>query len=152
MIKKILVPLDGSKLAECVLPYVEEMGQKLGAQVVLVSITDRLKGFWPREDPSRPGEIKMIPETVCSVDEQAGKYLDGVAANLTGKVVNVTKEIICGKTAEELTIYANTQHCDLAIMSNHGRNGSSKLTHGKVLQYVLKNARIPILVVKAPGC
>ena len=47
MINKIMVPLDGSKLAECALPYAEELGAKLGAEVVLVNVTNRVlgKGF-----------------------------------------------------------------------------------------------------------
>ncbi len=147
-----MVPLDGSKLAECVLPYAEEMGQKLGAEVVLVSITDRLRSSWPMEDAGEPSGIKMVPETICSIEDQAGQYLDGIKQKMEQKGIKVSREVICGKSAEEITIYANTQHIDLAIMANHGRNGPSKLTHGRVLQEVLKKAKIPVMVVRAPGC
>ena len=55
MIKKIVVPLDGSKLAECALPYVEEMATKMAVdEVVLISVTERVKGFRPIEDASQP--------------------------------------------------------------------------------------------------
>jgi len=62
MIKKILAPLDGSKLAECVLPYVEEIATKLNAEVVLVTVTNRIQGYWPFEDVSKPSEIDLEPE------------------------------------------------------------------------------------------
>ena len=152
MISRILVPLDGSQLAECVLPYAEEMGQKLGAEVVLVSITDRVKGFLPLEDLSERYGIKMIPETVCTADDQAGQYLDAVKQKLQKQGVKVSREVICGKTAEEITVFADTQHIDIVIMASHGRNGPSKLTHGKVVQEVLKKVRVPVIVVKGPGC
>ena len=59
MIKKILVPLDGSKLAECVLPLVEELALKLSAEVAFVSVTNRIQGYWPFEDASRPDEVRL---------------------------------------------------------------------------------------------
>jgi nucleotide-binding universal stress UspA family protein len=151
-INRILVPLDGSSLAECVLSYAEEMGQKLGAEVVLVSITDRVRGYWPMEDAGETSGTKMVPESVCSIEDQAGQYLDGIKRKLEQKGIKVSREVICGKAAEEITIYANTQHIDLALMANHGRNGPSKLTHGKVVQEVLKKANVPVMVIRAPGC
>ncbi len=152
MINRILVPLDGSQLAECVLPYAEEMGQKLGAEVVLVSITDRVKAFLPLEDLKERYGIKMIPETVCTPDYEAGQYLDAVKQNLEKKGIKVSKEIICGKTAEEIVVFADTQNIDIVIMSSHGKNGPGKLTHGKVLQDVLKKSRIPVMVIKGKDC
>lgn len=152
MINRILVPLDGSRIAECVLPYAEEMGQKLGAEVVLVSITDRVKAFMPLEDLSARYGVKMIPETVCSIEDQAGQYLDAVKQKLEKKGVRVSREIICGKTAEEITVFADTQRIDLVIMSSHGRSGPSKLTHGKVAQEVLKKVKAPVMIIKGTGC
>ena len=148
MIKKILVPLDGSKLAECVLPYVEEFATKLDAEVVLVSVTNRVQGYWPFEDPSQPNEFRLVPEGTCSREELAAKYLNTAAKGLEEKGIKVTKEVICGKTTQEIIFYANDNHCDLIVISTHGRGGLSKLTHGSVTAKTLKLARVPVTVIR----
>jgi len=102
MIKKILVPLDGSKLAECVLPFVLDIAPGLGAEVILVTVTNRTQGFWPFEDASQPKEIRLEPQAVCSMEEQAGQYLNTAAKGLEDKGVKVSKEVICGKTAQKI--------------------------------------------------
>ncbi len=152
MINRILVPLDGSKLAECVLSYAEEMGQKLGAEIVLVSVTHRAQGFWPMEDSTSPTGARMVPEAVCTIEEQAGNYLNGIASRLNGKGIKTSTEVICGKVPDEIAIYANSRNIDLAVMSDHGHNGLSKLTHGRVLQDVLKKSQIPVMVVRSKEC
>ena len=149
MIKKILVPLDGSKLAECVLPFVLETATKLDAEVVLVSVTNRTQGYWPFEDPSQPNEIRLLAQGTCSMEEHATKYLNITAKGLEEKGIKVTKEVICGKTAQELIFYANDNHCDLIVISKYGRSGLSKLTHGSIATKILKLASIPVTIIRA---
>ena len=61
MYKKVLVPLDGSKLAECALPHAEEIASKCGAEVMLVSVTERIQGYRPIKDYSSSlGEQLLI--------------------------------------------------------------------------------------------
>lgn len=148
MIKKILVPMDGSKLAECVLPYVKEFATKLGAEVFLISVTNRVQGYWPFEDPSQRNEVRMAPVSTCSNEEHAMDYLNAAAKGLEESGVKVTKEVLCGKTAQEIIYYAVDKHSDLIIISTHGRSGLSKLTHGSITEKVLKLARIPVMVVR----
>ena len=148
MIKKVLVPLDGSKLAECVLPFVLEIATKLNAEVALISVTNRTQGYWPFEDPSQPNEIRLIPQGTCSTEEYATRYLNIAAKGLEEKGVKVTKEVICGKTAQEIIFYANDNHCDLIVISTHGRSGLSKLTHGSITAKILKSATIPVTIIR----
>ncbi len=152
MISRILVPLDGSKLAECVLPYAEEMGQRLGAEIVLVSVTHRVQGFWPMEDSASPTGTRMVPEAVCTIEEQAGNYLNGIAARLKGKGIKTSTEVVCGKVVDEISFYANSKNIDMAVMSDHGHNRMSRFTHGRVLQEVLKKSQIPVMVVRSKEC
>jgi nucleotide-binding universal stress UspA family protein len=151
MIKKILVPLDGSKLAENVMSYVEELALKLNAEAVFISVTNRAQGYWPFEDPSQPNEVRMVPQGICTMEEQAAQYLDQTAKGLEGKGLKITKEVICGKTAKEIVFYANDNHCDLIIISSHGRGGLTKFTHGNIATKILKLASVPVMVVKAAG-
>ncbi len=163
MIKKILVPLDGSRLAECALPYAGEVAAKLGAGVVLVSVTHRIQGFRPEEDPGdvlfRPagdvGErtgVHLVPEGVCSMEEQAATYLGKAAKTLEDEGVKVRKEVLCGNPAKEIIAFANSEDCDLVVMSTHGRSGPGKWVRGSVADRVFKGVRAPVMMVRGPGC
>ena len=129
MINKILVPLDGSKLAEGVLPYVEELALKLNAKVAFISITNRVQGYWPFEDASQPDKVTLVPQGTCTMEEMAANYLNETVKGLEGKGIKITKEVICGKTAQEIVFYANDNHCDLIILSSHGRSGLAGLSN-----------------------
>ena len=148
MIKKILVPLDGSKLAESVLPYVEELAAKLDAEVDLISVTNRVQGYWPFEDAGSPNQIRLTPQGTCTMEEHAANYLNTTAKNLEEKGIKVTKEVICGKTAQEIIFYANDNHCDLIVISTHGRSGINKITHGSVAEKVLEQSHTPVMVIR----
>ena len=154
MIKKILVPLDGSKIAECTLPYVEEIAARMAVdEVALVSVTERVEGFRPIDDPSLPlGEL-LVPEAVGKMDTQAKKYLSRIAKDLEAKgVKKVTTEVLMGKPAEEIIIYARTKGCDLIIISSHGKGGPSRWMHGGVADKIFRSVCPPIMMVRAPGC
>jgi len=77
MYKKIMVPLDGSKLAECVLPHVETIAKGCAAgEVILVSVTERVLGFRPVDDPEQLLGEALMPEAAGKMEQQAQKYLD----------------------------------------------------------------------------
>jgi nucleotide-binding universal stress UspA family protein len=154
MIKKILVPLDGSKLAECSLVYAKELATKLGVdEVDLVTVTHRTQGFRTQDDPRQPNGQALIPFAVCGTEEQASKYLSTAAKELEGEGVRVAKEVLCGNPAEEIIIFAEIQHCDLIIMASHGwKSSPTRWIHGSVAQKVLKGAQIPIMMIQAKSC
>ena len=170
MINKILVPLDGSKLAECALPYAEEMAEKLGSEVALITVTSRTQGFFADEDGGggfgersqvrgdpysnyeKGTNQRFIPEAVCTMEEKAGQYLDKLAKGMESKGIKVLKEVVCGKAAEEIIVYADTRRVNLIVMSSHGRKGPSQLFRGSVAQKVMKGSTIPVMLIRAPGC
>jgi nucleotide-binding universal stress UspA family protein len=153
MIKKILVPLDGSKLAECSLSYAKELATGLGVdEVDLVTVTHRTQGFRPEEDLSQPTGERLVPEGVCSIEESASKYLCRAAQEMEAAGVKVEKEVLCGNPAEEIIIFANIRKCDLIIMASHGWQGPSRLIHGSVAQKVYKGARSPVMMIRAQSC
>jgi len=153
MYKKILVPLDGSKLAESVLPHVESLARcSPGAEVMLVSVTERVSGFSAVDDSSKPSGERLIPEAVGKEERQARKYLDRIAKPLSGKGIKVLTEVLLGKPADEIILFAVNENCDLIIMASHGRSGPSRWTHGSVAEKVFRSNCAPILMVKAPGC
>jgi nucleotide-binding universal stress UspA family protein len=152
MYKKILVPLDGSKLAECVLPHVEALATCLaGAEVILASVTERVTGYRVIEDYTEPFGERLAPEAVGKEEEPAQKYLGKIAKTLEAKGVKARTEVLLGKPAEEIMLYADNKGCDLIIMASHGRSGLSRWAHGSVVDRVFKATAIPILMIKAKG-
>jgi nucleotide-binding universal stress UspA family protein len=153
MYQKIMVPLDGSKLAECVLPHVEEIATSCKTkQVILVSVTERIAGYRVIEDYAQPSEERLAPEAVGKKGKQAQRYLGRIAKTLEAKGIKVLTAVLLGNPAEEIAIYANTKGCNLIIMASHGRSGPSRWAHGSVADKVFRASRVPILMVRAPGC
>ena len=151
MYKKILVPLDGSKLAECVLPHVESIAQLRGVQnVVFLRVVEPLPvlsepygAFLSAED------IKHI----ASKDrDDAANYLKKLVKQTTYDGVDVETKVITGKAAESIAEYATKNGVDLIIIATHGRSGVSHWVWGSVADRVLRSACVPVLMVRAPGC
>jgi len=167
MYKKILVPLDGSKLAECALPHLEVLAKGCDTEeVVLVSVTERVQGYRVLEgtgspipspsggwiEPSQPQSQRLVPEAFGKKEKQAQRYLDRIAKKLTAKGLNVSTEVLLWKPAEAIVGYANQFGCDLIVMASHGRSGPSRWAYGSVADKVLRSSCIPVLVIRAPGC
>ena len=172
MYEKILVPLDGSKLAESVLPYVEQIAQRCDTQnVILVSVTERIRGMQAvagrghYEKPMAGTPISSMDETweaarestrdvpvgVGKMQRQADRYLNRIAKRLQSKGIKVSTEVLLGDPAEEIVIYAKIKPIDLIAMSSHGRSGISRWTHGSVADRVFRSVDVPVLMVRAPG-
>ena len=153
MFQKILVPLDGSKLAECALPYAEELAKGCNTdEVVLVSVTKRVQGYRPTDAPEQPLEQELIPEATGKKERQAQRYLGKIAKALEAKGIKVRTEVLLGNPAEEITFFAKYNSIDVIVMSSHGRSGPSRWTHGSVTEKIFRTSCVPILMVRAPGC
>jgi nucleotide-binding universal stress UspA family protein len=167
MYKKILVPLDGSKLAECALPHVEVLAKGCDTEeVILVSVTERVQGYRASGNASqsvgspvagwgelsRPPGQGLVPEAFGKKEKQAQRYLDRIAKKLAAKGLNVSTEVLLWKPAEAIVGYAKESGCDLIVMASHGRSGLSRWAYGSVADKVLRGTCIPVLMVRAPGC
>jgi nucleotide-binding universal stress UspA family protein len=183
MYKRILVPLDGSKLAECALPHAEELAKSCPAEeVMLISVTERVRGhtrdpedqelYRSSEEPNLGGVgSKTIAallaqelyrgsegpnsETIVTFgkkEEQAERYLDGIAAKLEAKGIKVRTDVLFWPPAEAIASYAEQNDADIIVMSSHGRSGPSRWAHGSVADKVLRSSTVPVLMIRAPGC
>jgi nucleotide-binding universal stress UspA family protein len=164
--KKILVPLDGSKLAECALPHVEELAKGCDTEeVILISVTERVRGYRTLEgsgqsassesglwETSHPVSQRLVPEAFGKKEKQAQRYLDRIAKAMAAKGLNVSTEVLLWKPAEAIVGYAKQSGCDLIVMASHGRSGPSRWAYGSVADKVLKGSCIPVLMIRAPGC
>jgi len=155
MYKKILVPLDGSKLAECVLPHLEEL-TKGGSvkEVVFVRVPELV--FVPvieGDDVAFHESEKEYKELQAKYNAEAKRYLDGIIASVNYPGVKVTADVLKeGKAAEEISRYASANGVELIVIATHGRSGVSKWVWGSVADRVLRSARVPVLMIRAPGC
>ena len=167
MYKRILVPLDGSKLAECALPHAEELAKCCDAEeVLLLSVTKQVRGRtqalkgderYPGYDPgihsAAPRITLSFPsKDIGKKDRQAQMYLDKVAKRLEAKGIKVRTEVLFWPPAEAIAAYAERNDVNIIVMSSHGRSGPSRLAHSSVTDKVLRISPVPVLMVRAPGC
>jgi nucleotide-binding universal stress UspA family protein len=157
MYKKIVVPLDGSKLAECVLPHVESIARGCGTEeVILVSVTERIIGSGERKviEPTEPlpGLVPVVrmPVVVGKMQKQADRYLNRIAKRLNKKGLKVRTEVLLGDPAHEIAEFAEEDSDDLIIMASHGKSGLGRWTHGSVADRVFRVSTVPVLMVRAP--
>ena len=150
MYKKIMVPLDGSKLAECVLPHVEAIAKGCGvSNVIFVRVVEPM--LKPTGDDYFPLEEDR---KLFKFDRKAAAkdYLNRLVRRLKYDGVNIEAEVIVGKAAESLINYAEKNGVDLIAIATHGRSGVSRWVWGSVVDRILHSACIPVLVVRPPEC
>jgi len=94
----------------------------------------------------------LMPEAVGKQEKEARKYLGRIAKDLEAKGIKVLTEVLLGQPAEEITLFATNEGCDLIVMASHGRSGPSRWTHGSVAEKVFRANCAPLLTVGAPGC
>jgi nucleotide-binding universal stress UspA family protein len=146
MYKKILVPLDGSPFAECVLAHVKAIAK--GCQVPeidLLTVIDHVQDF--------PGMEKNFKEmTKQAVQKGAEDYLAGISDKLKKDGLNVENIIKEGPAAGVILDYAAQQGVDLMILSTHGRSGISRRLMGGTADKIIRTASVPVLAVSAESC
>ncbi len=152
MYEKILVPLDGSKVGEAALPYVEElvskMAPKVKVEVTLLQVISSLTHYVIAGEAS-----VQVPYNEREIEQIKGKsrdYLDKTGECLRSKGVVVKIKVATGNAAEEIIKFAEETKTDLVAMSTHGRSGLSRWAFGSVTDKVLRAGNLPILVIKAP--
>ncbi|MFW6102253.1 MAG: universal stress protein [Chloroflexota bacterium] len=163
MYKKILVPLDGSKLAECALPHAEELAKGCGTEeVMLISVTEQVQGrtrapeaqeLYRRSDRLEFKRAGLeITVTFGKKQRQAQRYLGKIAKELETKGIKVRTEVLFWPPADAIASYAEDNGADIIVMSSHGHSGPSRWAHGSVADKVLRASRVPVLIVRTPGC
>lgn len=123
MYQKIVVPLDGSKFAECVLPHVKVIAEACNTkEVMLISVTERVSVHWDVPDSHQPLGKRLLAGTMGKLEKQAQRYLQRIARGLKTKGLQVRIEVLIGNPAEEIINYAERNDSDLIVMASHGRS------------------------------
>ena len=138
MYKSILVPLDGSKLAEAILPEIEKVASSMKASIRLLRVC-RAHVF-PGKDPTK-AEVEVIRE--------AEKYLNEIARQLTTKGFNAEIHVRYGDVADEILSHSKRNEIDLISMSTHGRSGLGRWLLGSVAEKIVRHSEKPVLLMRA---
>lgn len=141
MFKKILVPLDGSKLAEKALPFASETAQAHGAALVLLRVIHPIYF----EEPVTEAERTVIDKE----KERAGEYLRRVAKQLEQEGLDVKVDVGEGEIANSILNTAKAEKCDLICMTTHGFSGMERFIWGSVADKVAKATNVPLLLIRA---
>lgn len=145
MYKQILVPLDGSELAEGAVPHAEELAKALGARVTLLSVIEPVAVY------SQPGVVGPVVSVSMDMQDEVRnvtEYLDKIADKLRHGGIDVVRVVREGDAASQICDYAHENRADLIVMSTHGRSGIQRLVYGSVAEHVLHNATVPVLLVR----
>jgi nucleotide-binding universal stress UspA family protein len=142
MYEKILVPLDGSELAEVALPYAEEMAGPLGSEIILIDVSESTRDT---EENMRRQYLQRIVE---ATKEGASRYYDKPG---NGAAVKVTSVTLAGPSAEKIVEYADNEKVGLIIMATHGQSGIKRWALGSVADKVVRATTRPVVLVRARG-
>lgn len=147
--RSILVPLDGSELAECVLPHLHALIRPGQTRVHLLSVlTTGLGDRTVALLTTYPPGLQLSATALARAQVEVRVYLQAVAARVRGWGATVRYEIREGNPAEEILRYAEGEGIDLILMSTHGLSGFSRWVYGSVADRVLRGASCPVLLVR----
>src|SRR4051812_9780684 len=139
MTRHILVPLDGTPLAETILPVALRVASRADTNLTLLTVVNRA------------GMVDSLPNETAAYD-----YLDRVRETLTSKALDVRLplekiklQVVYGSPGEEVGEHRQFEQASLIMMTTHGRNPSSRLVMGSVASKLLQKNICPVILFKA---
>jgi nucleotide-binding universal stress UspA family protein len=149
LLRRILVPLDGSQIGEAALCYAAAMASKTGAEMALIEVFEQVRGV------GASGARYSIPEDE-SVKKSLLSYLEHVAQPIRNEGLKISTSVLFGSAAGNIVDYAEKNAFDLIALSTHGRSGLGRWVFGNVTDKILHAGDVPVLVAHStaewPGC
>ena len=177
MYNKVVVPLDGSRLAEVAIPHLEKIAVGCNIpEVLLVSVTEQVKGRMPQKQaldlpsgaPTDMPKVQIgqtqsgllistnfvgvqeVPVTLGKMAKTAFNYLCKVAKTLEKKGFAISINVLVGNPAEEIVRFVDEQKADLIVMASRGKSGFSRWEMGNIAEKVVRATKASVMLVK-PG-
>ena len=172
---RLVVPLDGSKLAEIALPHAEKIAKACSVpHILLITVTERIRVKTPKADldeqttaqsgPSvimfdeffalgsyvEPSSIIELPETIGKMAKTGYNYLTRIAEKMTADGFKVGIAVLSGNVAEEIVSFSERAKADLIIMASRGRRSFRSWDVANAALGVFRSTEIPVLMVKPP--
>ncbi len=154
--QRILVPLDGSPLAEQALPYVESLVRGSDSEIILLRVLETLEipGYVEAfvEDALEMKEGKDWKQRREQERQEAAKaYLSQLEEEIKGRGTKAREAVQVGKAAESILQYAEANSVSLIALSTHGRSGITRWVYGSVAARVIEGSTKPILLLRLPN-
>jgi nucleotide-binding universal stress UspA family protein len=143
MYRKILVPLDGSKTAEGVLPHAKALAYSEGAELVLLNVVANPALEFAFSDPA------LAVQAIAEEEDLGKKYMAGIESKLKSEGFKVTTVITGGSAANVILKTAEDTGADIIAMSTHGRTGPAHWIIGSVAERVVHHSKIPVMLIRS---
>jgi len=141
MFNPILVPLDGSLLAECVLPHAIAIARAFNARIILLRVLEKNHAN---------GSVQIFDLLNWQIKKSEAKlYLEKISARLLKSQPQIEATVLEGLAAESITEFAESQGAKLVVLSSHGRSGLSQWGISSVTQKVIFSAPTSLLIIRA---
>lgn len=141
MLEHILLPLDGSVLAEQVLPHAVSLTEAFGSKLTLLRVVHQ------HEDSDSSGFVNPVDWQMRKAEAEA--YLTMVQDRLEEVEIECEVQLVEGKPAKQIVDFAQHNHVQMIIMSSHGSSGVSEWNINSTVQKVLLRARMPVMIIRA---
>jgi len=142
MYKRVLLPLDGSPLAEQALPHAAAIAEHFQSKLILLKVLVPLA----RNLNTPPGAVKIAE---VATKKLANEYLDQVAAKIQDKGFPITTVTVSGRSHEKIVHFAELEQVDIVVMCTRGQSGISRWLMGSVADQVARSVNVPVLLIRA---
>ena len=149
MYKTILVPLDGSKRAEAILPHVEELAQRYEAKVIFIQVVEPPPLMISPGQPDVATDVNLHQQELKRRTEEAELYLKAIQGEFQPRGIEARIELSHGPVVEGIINAAVRQDADLIAMASHGRSGLAQVFYGSVAAGILQRIDRPLLLVRS---
>ena len=159
MLKRLLVPLDGSRFGSLAVKYAREIAQRFDSEIVLLRVIPS-----EPEVPVTTGNMPIMTspsETGLSVEEamkedkgnwkHANRYLSKKARELQAENVKAVYQVVEGDAADSIMDFSNNENIDAIVMTTHGESGLRRMLLGSVADTVIRQSGKPVLVIRPPS-
>lgn len=143
MYKRALVPLDGSPMAESIIPFLTEIAGPLDMSITLLRVLEPITTV--ATDFGEP----VVVDDLRARARDAEEYLAPLAVMLRARGIDVSWCVRRGRADSEILEAARETHADLIVMSTHGRSGVGRLLFGSIAEQVLRQADVPVFMMRA---
>jgi nucleotide-binding universal stress UspA family protein len=144
MYEQVLVPIDGSKIAEQVIPYAKMLQRKMESRVELVRVIEE-----PHPEPSNRSYTSYLEQMTTTLQSETANYMQELAESLRADGMAVSWSVRLGNPATVIGDMADSKPSSLIVMCSHGRSGQFRWWLGSTTDKVIHAASSPVLVVRS---
>ena len=141
MFNRILVPLDGSPLAERAIPHAMHIARIFGGSIILLHVLD--------PTPYRENIINVEPLNWQIRKTETDLYMQGIAERIRAQGVHAEHVLREGRPSENIVDFAQNENVDLLALTTHGAGGLTRWNTSSVISKVIEKAYMPVLVVRS---